>query len=197
MRKEEAKAAVLGNMTTVRCALILRPHGYNRVRRGHQGCREMDKKAAHVSHQTKSLRLKTLALIAVMVMAGPLGNTLLSKGMKHAGPLTIWPLTFLPHTAYEVLRNGSIWLGIASLLTFFVANLLVLSMADYSFVQVASSVAYGVVALLGYWMLHEQISPLRWSGIAVICVGVLVVGRTNPQTQRQQPQGISAVSGSS
>jgi drug/metabolite transporter (DMT)-like permease len=117
-----------------------------------------------------------------MVITGPLGNVLLSKGMKQTGKLSIWPPAVFIHTVSQVLHHGSIWLGIASLITFFVANMLVLSYADYSFVQPASSVAYGVVALLGYWMLDEKIYPLRWIGIAIICVGVLVVGRTNPRT---------------
>jgi drug/metabolite transporter (DMT)-like permease len=76
-------------------------------------------------------------------------------------------------------------LGIASLVTFFVAYLLVLSWADYSFVQPASSLAYGIVALLGYLMLGEKVSPLRWAGIAIICLGVFVVGRTNPRSTGQ------------
>ena len=33
----------------------------------------------------KTLHLKTFFLILVMVIAGPLGNVLLSKGMKQAG----------------------------------------------------------------------------------------------------------------
>jgi drug/metabolite transporter (DMT)-like permease len=52
-------------------------------------------------------------------------------------------------------------------------------------VQPASSLAYGMVALLGYLMLGEKVSPLRWAGIAVICLGVFVVGRTNPRTTGQ------------
>jgi drug/metabolite transporter (DMT)-like permease len=31
-------------------------------------------------------------------------------------------------------------------------------------------------------MLGEQVSTLRWAGIGVICLGVFVVGRTNPRT---------------
>ena len=72
--------------------------------------------------------------------------------------------------------------GISSLITFFIAYMLVLSWADYSYVQPVSSVAYGVVALLGYLVLGEKISALRWAGIAVICLGVFVVSRTGPQT---------------
>jgi drug/metabolite transporter (DMT)-like permease len=133
----------------------------------------------------KPLHLKTYLLIAVMVIAGPLGNVLLGKGMKHISGLAIWPPSQLFHTALNIFMSGSIWSGIASLTTFFVAYMLVLSWADYSFVQPASSLAYGVVALLGYLVLGEKVSPLRWAGIAVICLGVFVVGRTNPRTTEQ------------
>ncbi len=120
-----------------------------------------------------------------MAIAGPLGNVLLGKGMKHMGQLPVWPPADLFHTGLKIFTSGLIWLGIASLIAFFVAYMLALSLADYSFVQPASSVAYAVVALLGYWMLGERISPLRWAGIAVICLGVFVVGRTNPRTTEQ------------
>jgi drug/metabolite transporter (DMT)-like permease len=130
----------------------------------------------------KPLHLKTFLLILVMVIAGPLGNVLLGKGMKQAGRLAVWPPTETLHTALRIFGTGSIWLGVASLLTFFLANVLVLSWADYSYVQPASSAGYGVAALLGYFLLGEPVSPLRWLGIAIICLGVLVVGQTNPRS---------------
>jgi drug/metabolite transporter (DMT)-like permease len=130
----------------------------------------------------KPLHLKTFLLILVMVIAGPLGNVLLGKGMKQAGRFAVWPPTEALHSASRVFGTGSIWLGVVSLLTFFLANVLVLSWADYSYVQPASSVGYGVAALLGYFMLGEPVSPLRWVGIAIICLGVLVVGQTNPRS---------------
>lgn len=140
----------------------------------------------------RSLHLKTYLMIAVMIVAGPLGNVFLGMGMKHAGSLAIWPPLELLHTGINVLTSGPIWLGIGSLITFFVAYMLVLSWADYSFVQPASSLAYGVVALLGWLMLGERVSPLRWAGIAVISLGVFVVGRTNPKTANELAPKASA-----
>jgi drug/metabolite transporter (DMT)-like permease len=135
----------------------------------------------------RSLHMKTYLLIAVIIIAAPLGNVLLSKGMKAVGTLTLWPAAALLHAGRSILGSTSIWLGIASLITFFVAYMLALSWADYSFVQPASSLSYGVVALLSYLMLGERVSPLRWAGIAVICLGVFVVGRTDPKTTSPQP----------
>src|SRR5271163_1439466 len=130
----------------------------------------------------QSSHIKTYLLIGVMIIAGPLGNVFLGKGMKSIGTLDIWPPVELLQAGEKILGSASIWLGIGSLITFFVAYMLALSWADYSFVQPASSLAYGVVALLGYLMLGEHVSLMRWAGIAVICIGVFVVGRTNPKT---------------
>lgn len=121
-------------------------------------------------------------MILVMIVTGPQGNVLLGKGMKHVGAVVIWPPSQLLHTALKVFASTSIWLGISSLILFFVSYMLVLSWADYSFVQPASSLAYGVVALLGYLMLGETVSPLRWVGIAIICLGVFVISHTAPRT---------------
>jgi uncharacterized membrane protein len=128
------------------------------------------------------LHFKTYLLILLMVIFGPLGNVLLGKGMKRIGAASIGTtagtLDLLPH----VLTSGAIWIGIASLMTFFVAYMLVLSWADYSYVQPASAVAYGMVALLAHFMLHEVVTPTRWMGVLLICLGVLVVGQTPPRT---------------
>jgi len=81
-----------------------------------------------------------------------------------------------------VFSSSVIWLGIASLITFFITYMLVLSWADYSYVQPASSIAYGVVALLGHFLLKEAITPTRWLGVLVICLGVFIVSGTPPRT---------------
>lgn len=128
------------------------------------------------------LHFKTFALILVMVIFGPLGDAVLKLGMKQIGVISDWSPANLAHLFVTVFASGMIWLGIASLFTFFIAFTVVLSWADYSYVQPASSFAYGIVALLGHYMLGENITLMRWIGILIICFGVLIVGHTPPRT---------------
>jgi drug/metabolite transporter (DMT)-like permease len=107
---------------------------------------------------------------------------LLGKGMKTIGSARDWELQELFHILVRILASGYIWLGITCLLAFFVAYMLVLTWADYSYVQPASSFSYLVVAVLGLLLLGEKVNLLRWTGIAVICLGVFIVGHTHPRT---------------
>jgi len=132
------------------------------------------------------LHLKTYTLIFFMVIFGPLGDVLLSKGMKRVGAISSFTPANLAPLFSTVFSSGMIWLGIASLLAFFIAYTLVLSWADYSFVQPASSIAYGIVALLGYFVLGEVVTPTRWIGVLIICLGVFIVGHTPPRTTEQR-----------
>ncbi len=125
---------------------------------------------------------KTYFLIAVMIVAGPIGNLLVAKGMKNIGEVRLLPLSGLVPVFFRVFGSLTIWAGIACLITFIVAYMLALSLADYSYVQPAAALGYAVVAILGVWLLHETVSPLRWAGIALIVGGVSFIRNTNPRT---------------
>ena len=128
------------------------------------------------------LHLKTYILILLIVFFAPLGNVLLSKGMKGVGSAKNWAPGDIYRIFISTMTSGYIWLGIACLLAFFIAYMLVLTWADYSYVQPASAFSYAVVALLGYFLLGEAVPPLRWTGILIICAGVFIVSRTHPRT---------------
>src|ERR1700758_5583032 len=128
------------------------------------------------------LHLKTYIFLLFIALFAPLGNVLLGKGMKTIGSARDWGPGELFHILIRILTSGYIWLGIACLLTFFVAYMIVLTWADYSYVQPASSFSYAVAALLGYFLLDETVPILRWIVIFVICVRGFVVGHTYPRT---------------
>lgn len=137
--------------------------------------------------RTRRLQLKTMPLILISIILGPLGNVFLGKAMKGIGSVTSARTNDLFPIAARVLTSGYIWLGIACLMGFFVTHMLLLTWADYSYVQPATSLSYLSIAILSYFVLGEMISPLRWLGVTVICIGVLLVGRTSPSSS-ETPQ---------
>jgi hypothetical protein len=92
---------------------------------------------------------KTYFLILLVVIFSPLGNVLLSTGMKQVGPMTFHTTSEFFGVFGRVFTSGAIWLGIASLFAYFISYMLVLSWADYSYVQPATAMGYVIVALLG------------------------------------------------
>ena len=54
------------------------------------------------------------------------------------------------------------------------------------------AIAYALAAVVGRVFLHEQISLARWAGVALIVVGVTLVGRTVPRTTAPRKKGAAA-----
>lgn len=128
------------------------------------------------------LRFKTYTLIALLVCFGPVGDLLMSKGMRGIGTPSSLRLAAIAHYVFLVFTSPLVWLGTACMIGFFVSYVSVLSWADYSYVQPATALTYGVVALLGKYLLGERVGLLHWAGIGVVCAGVLVIGYTSPST---------------
>jgi drug/metabolite transporter (DMT)-like permease len=110
---------------------------------------------------------KYLVLAGITVFSTA-GDSLLARGMKDFGGLS---LHNIPSLLLAIL-NPWVALGILFLLTFFACYMSALSWADLTYVLPATSLAYVLVALIGHFRLHEEISPTRWLGIALIAAGV-------------------------
>ena len=126
---------------------------------------------------------KYLVLLAVMLFGGA-GDVLLKRGMQDFGRVD-------PHHLFRVvgaLANPWVLLGIVFLICFFVSYLTALSWADLSYVLPATAMGYLLVAVLSRFFLHENVSPYRWLGIALISCGVGWVTRGPALTQRPSPE---------
>jgi len=127
-------------------------------------------------------KAKTLLVILGAIAAQGLGDVCLTRGMKTLGEVTTFAPGPLLAVAIQVFTNPLIWCGIALLLTFFGLFLAALSWADLSFVLPVSAFGYVVNAALATTLLGEHVSPWRWIGTLVICVGVFLVSRTEQRT---------------
>jgi len=129
----------------------------------------------------KRLRIKTLIMVLAMVVCANVGDLLLKRGMIEIGSVSVTP-SGLEHAFRLTVTNATIWLGIAFLVGFMVSYMTVLSWADYSYVMPAGAFGYALLTLLAVIFLHENVSPRRWIGVVLICIGVLLVGQTRPRT---------------
>src|ERR1700736_401037 len=93
---------------------------------------------------------------------------MLAHGMKQARNIS---LPHLQRVLFAVL-NPWVAVGILLLLGFFAAYMHALSWADLTYVLPATSLGYVILALVAKFVLHEQVSPMRWLGIALISGGV-------------------------
>jgi len=127
------------------------------------------------------IRIKTLVMILAMVVCANTGDLLLKRGMTKIGAVEI-SASGLQQAFLATITNGTIWIGIVFLTGFMLSYMTVLSWADYSYVMPAGAFGYALLTLLAVVFLHENVSPRRWAGVALICIGVLLVGQTRPRT---------------
>jgi drug/metabolite transporter (DMT)-like permease len=110
---------------------------------------------------------KYLVLAGVTVFAAA-GDSMLSHGMKQAGNISLHHL----QGVILAVRNPWVAVGILLLMAFFASYMNSLSWADLTYVLPATSLGYVLLALVAKFGLHENVSPMRWVGIALISGGV-------------------------
>ncbi len=138
------------------------------------------------------LRIKTLVMVLAMVVCANTGDLLLKRGMTNIGAVEFTG-SGLAHAFRLTVTNPIIWLGILFLLGFMICYMTVLSWADYSYVMPAGAFGYALLTFLAVVFLHESVSPRRWIGVILICIGVMLVGQTKPRTTEVvSPQKVTA-----
>lgn len=128
--------------------------------------------------------MKTLIVLFIAICAQTLGDVCLTKGMKSVGEVNTLNPAELFQIGVQVFTNPLIWLGIIILCVFFGLYLTALSWADLSFVLPVTAFGYVLNAFMSWRLLGEHVSPARWIGTAIICIGVAVVSRTEQRTTR-------------
>jgi len=122
---------------------------------------------------------KSLILVIVSVLLGVLGQLLLKMGLTQVGPLeSEGGISGLVQVGIQVFTNlkvvgGFAAYGISSL--FWIA---VLSEINLSLAYPMLALNYVLVPLTAWLFLSEQIPPLRWLGMVIIIIGVIVISRT-------------------
>lgn len=127
---------------------------------------------------TEDVTSKTRLFTAITVLSNVAGNSFLTRGMQQLGDPGNSPLGLI-----SALFHPLVALGVALLIVWTLSHMALLSWADLSYVLPVTGIGYVLTAFSGRFFLGEHISPMRWTGIVLITIGVTLVGRTHPSSE--------------
>jgi uncharacterized membrane protein len=120
-----------------------------------------------------------VALLVLSVIAGTSGELCMSRAMKTIGEVKDFRPMSLLRVIVRAMQVGWMWIGFFLMVVAFLALLGALSMENVSFVVPVTAISYAAGALGGKIFLGERVSPQRWAGVALVCLGVtlVIIGR--------------------
>lgn len=119
------------------------------------------------------LRVIIAMIVASAATAG--GQVLIKKGMQTIGSLeTYQPMALLSYFG-QALSNPYVILGTILNGIFYFLLIASLSWADVTVAVPFTAIEYVFAAILAVTILQEVVSPVRWAGIVLVIVGVVLV----------------------
>lgn len=123
------------------------------------------------------MRHLVLSLVAVNIFFNVAGQLLLKHGMSRLGNFQLSLSALIPVFSRAFL-SPYILLGLGCYVTGFLIWLIVLAKAEVSYAYPLISVGYVLTAVMGWWLLGENVTWLRLTGILITCLGVFLISRS-------------------
>ena len=111
----------------------------------------------------------------MIVVAGTGGELCVSRAMKEIGEVHDFRPGNIVKVIVRALHVKWMWFGVGMMTLAFFSLLAILSVEKVSFVVPVTALSYVAGALGGRFFLGERISASRWTGIALVCLGVTLV----------------------
>jgi transporter family protein len=124
------------------------------------------------------ITVKSSIYLYLIVALQVLGNSFLSRGMRHVGGIGTASVPALLEFFLHTVTNPWVLSGVAMLIGFFVCYLAALSRLDLSYVLPITASSYIMTAILAWSFLGERVSASRWAGTIVVCIGIILVRRS-------------------
>ncbi|WP_048646501.1 EamA family transporter [Nitratireductor soli] len=133
--------------------------------------------------------MKYIPFILFTVMTNAAAQLMLKHGM-----MTLGPLTFAGDNpilkVLQIVFSPWIFAGLSVFVISMASHLYVLSKVELSFAYPFLSLAYVAVAVFAYFLFHEDLNAYRIGGIALICIGTVLIA----QSGRDKPEQEAALS---
>jgi drug/metabolite transporter (DMT)-like permease len=123
------------------------------------------------------VRYTVMALISINILFNVIGQLFLKQGMNKLGDFKI-SLDALGPVFMKAFLSPYILLGLGCYVTGFLIWLIVLAKAEVSFAYPLISLGYVLTAVMGWWLLGENVTWMRMAGIMVTCFGVFLISQS-------------------
>jgi len=118
---------------------------------------------------------KILIILILALVVEAVGVVYLSKGLKQIGEPPSLTVREIGRVIARGATNVNILFGVALEAAFFAALLYLLSQRDVSLIWPLTSLGFVITAIAARWILKEEVSVLRWAGVALIVLGAALV----------------------
>ena len=119
--------------------------------------------------------MKVLIFLGIVVLGGASGDVAISYAMKQIGEVQVLRPNEIVRALVRAFREVWFWVGIGLMAIAFFSLLALLSWEDVSVVVPATALTYVAAALGGKFVLHEDVAPVRWAGVLLVCAGVVLL----------------------
>lgn len=121
-----------------------------------------------------------IVLILASVGLAAMAQLTLKSGMNQVTTANGGAVTPSAESVKAIFTNLTVWGGLVLFGLSAVVWLFVLSRTSLSFAYPFAALTYLLILLVDRFVLHETIPPLRWAGVGMIMIGIVLVARTAP-----------------
>lgn len=118
---------------------------------------------------------KVILILLVALVLEAVGVVFLSAGLKEIGEMQRISASEIGRIFKRGAANSKVLLGVLLETVFFIFLLVLLKQNDVSLIWPLTSLGFVLTALSAKLILHEQVTGMRWIGVALIVIGATLV----------------------
>src|SRR6185369_11578152 len=118
---------------------------------------------------------KLLIILLAALVVEAVGVVLLIQGLHEIGEVKRLSLSEIGRVIARGAANRNMLVGVALEAAFFGALLYLLSQRDVSLIWPLTSLGFVITAIAAKLILKEEVSTMRWAGVALIMIGAALV----------------------
>src|SRR6267154_2245606 len=128
---------------------------------------------------------KLLIVLIIGLLFEAVGVVYLNQGLKQVGEIQKISAAEISRIIKRGATNSNILLGVLFEAIFFGTLLYLMSLGTVSFIWPLTSLGFVLTTIAAKFILHEEVSLLRWGGVLLIMLGAGVITYTEKTVEEK------------